>query len=44
MTWDAASRTLLRPISPPGTLDAHELLTRLADTIKNRAGRLPVGK
>jgi hypothetical protein len=27
-----------------GALHAHGLLTRLADTAKNRAGRLPVGK
>jgi hypothetical protein len=42
MIWDAASRT---PLSPPqaGTLDAHGLLTRLADAARNRAGRLPVG-
>jgi hypothetical protein len=29
MTWDAESRT---PPPPAGTLDAHALLTRLADT------------
>src|SRR5215207_3106107 len=29
------------PSRHPGPLDAHELLTRLADTIRNRAGRLP---
>jgi hypothetical protein len=41
MTWDAESRT---PPPPAGTVDAHGLLTRLADRAKNRAGRLPVGK
>ena len=44
MTWDAASRTPLPPPSPKaGTLDAHGLLTRLADTAKNRVGRMAVG-
>jgi hypothetical protein len=44
MTWDAASRTPLPPISQARTLDAHGLLTRLADTARNTAGQLPVGK
>jgi hypothetical protein len=41
ITWDAESRT---PPPLAGTLDAHGLLTRLADTARNRAGRRPVGK
>jgi hypothetical protein len=44
MTWDAASCTLLPSLSPRRELDAHGLLTRLADTARNRAGWLPVGK
>jgi hypothetical protein len=43
MTWDAASRTPLPPSVQAGTLDAHDLLTRLADRARNRAGQLPVG-
>jgi hypothetical protein len=44
MIWDAASRTPLPPIFQAGILHAHGLLTRLANTAKDRAGRLPVGK
>jgi hypothetical protein len=43
MTWDAASRTPLPPSVQAGTLDDHDLLTRLADRARNRAGQLPVG-
>src|SRR5512132_1489431 len=40
-TLDDSSRPL---VWPAWTLNAHDLLTGLADTVRNRARRLPVGK